>query len=606
MSYKINKSDGTLLVDLIDGQIDTDTTDLTLVGRNFNGYGEIFNENLIKLLENFKNTAPPPNPLEGQLWFDSGEGRLKVYNGLQWKATDTTNVSPTQPDLISGDIWIDNGNKQIYFSDGSSELILAGPIYTSDQGKTGFDVITILDSFNVSRVVARLLIGSTPVAIISKNTFIAATTPTNVSLLAGFSFNIETGINLSTSYSNFKFLGTANKASALLDSSLNEFLPDDFLQKSSNNTATGSFHVKNDLGLIVGFDSDFNLKVEGNTVVARNQLAGSNFKLQIRQGILNRDVISVVNSTSKIGIWEQNPQYDVDINGTVRITGDLLVQGATTNLDVANLRVEDKLIELAITADSTELDNLGVDGAGIVVKSQNGSKELTWQNATNSWTSSCNFDLANGFSYKINGFDILSNTTLGATVSSAVGLTQIGTLQYLNVDNINLNNATITTTSPLIISSSSDITISNSRKISGVGSPAITDTDDYVATKGYVSESHERQDIWLTLDITGLNNTQIALVLEDIVPASSKYIGINALIHCVAYSGSVVYNGSDGVTKTFVAVDKNGVENQSVIQDFSFSNVTETVSLSVTRSLKRFVINGSNQWQFDADLVSSV
>jgi len=49
MSYKINTADGTLLVDLVDGRIDTDTTDLVLVGRNYTGYGEYFNENFVKL-----------------------------------------------------------------------------------------------------------------------------------------------------------------------------------------------------------------------------------------------------------------------------------------------------------------------------------------------------------------------------------------------------------------------------------------------------------------------------------------------------------------------------------------------------------------------------
>ena len=53
MAYKLNKTDGTLLVDLIDGTIDTNSTSLTLVGRNYSGYGEAFNENFISLLESF-------------------------------------------------------------------------------------------------------------------------------------------------------------------------------------------------------------------------------------------------------------------------------------------------------------------------------------------------------------------------------------------------------------------------------------------------------------------------------------------------------------------------------------------------------------------------
>ena len=55
MSYILNKTDGTLLVTLVDGAIDTTSTDITLVGRNYKGFGEFINENYIKLLENFSS-----------------------------------------------------------------------------------------------------------------------------------------------------------------------------------------------------------------------------------------------------------------------------------------------------------------------------------------------------------------------------------------------------------------------------------------------------------------------------------------------------------------------------------------------------------------------
>ena len=41
MSYKLNKTDGSLLVDLVDGQLDTTSSDLTLIGRNYSGFGEV-------------------------------------------------------------------------------------------------------------------------------------------------------------------------------------------------------------------------------------------------------------------------------------------------------------------------------------------------------------------------------------------------------------------------------------------------------------------------------------------------------------------------------------------------------------------------------------
>ena len=54
MSYKLNKTDGTLLVDLIDGSIDTASTSLTLVGKNYSGFGEVLTQlvHLIQFLDN--------------------------------------------------------------------------------------------------------------------------------------------------------------------------------------------------------------------------------------------------------------------------------------------------------------------------------------------------------------------------------------------------------------------------------------------------------------------------------------------------------------------------------------------------------------------------
>lgn len=608
MSYKINKTDGSLLVDLVDGRIDVDTTDLTLIGRNYTGYGERFNENFVKLLENFANVAAPASPITGQLWYDTSEGRLKIFNGTIFRSTDTTVVSATQPQLLAGDIWIDTANQQIKFSDGNN-TILAGPIYTFAQGVTGFDVQTVVDRFGVPRTVARLMIGGAPVALISSIDFIAAQN------IANFGINIQAGINISSAYPNFKFLGTAESANTLVDGLGDEFTPDNFLKVAppvvpevgyALNTTTGALHVKDDNGLIVGNDSDYVIKVEGVTVVNRAPIAGSDVKFQINQASTIVDYFTVDNSESRIGVWQSNPQYGFDINTDVRITGNLQVEGTTSYLDVTNLRVEDKLIELAITSDSTLLDDIDVDGAGISVRASGNEKTLTWNYTYNSWDSNVHFNVPLDFAYKVGHNNVLTYDTLGSSVVNS-SLTSVGTLGQLNVDNINLNNATITTTTdPLIISSAGDISITDSRKIFGVGTPSPSDSGSYVATKEYVDGKSSETPVYLSLDITGLSNSQIALVINDLVPSSSKDVGVYAFVHCVQYSGSVEYNAGDAISKSFVAVDKNGTENQSVLADVSFSNVTETVSLSVTRSLKRFVVNGSGNWAYDTDLVSSV
>ena len=78
MSYNLNKTDGTLLTELVDGVLDINTTDISLVGRNYSGYGEFINENFIRMLENFANPNSPVTPLKGQLWYDTSESKLKL------------------------------------------------------------------------------------------------------------------------------------------------------------------------------------------------------------------------------------------------------------------------------------------------------------------------------------------------------------------------------------------------------------------------------------------------------------------------------------------------------------------------------------------------
>ena len=113
----------------------------------------------------------------------------------------------------------------------------------------------------------------------------------------------------------------------------------------------------------------------------------------------------------------------------IAIDGDLLVAGSTVNVETQNLRVEDKNIELAITSDSTVLNNSQVDGGGIILKSSQLDKEWVWKNTAQAWTSSDNIDLAATKGYKVDGAEVLNKTEVGSTVTQALGLTQIGTLQ---------------------------------------------------------------------------------------------------------------------------------------------------------------------------------
>jgi hypothetical protein len=127
MAYTINRFSGVPFITVEDGTIDT-TTDLKLVGKNYTGYGEIQNENFIHLLENFTGTAEPGNGITGQIWYDSGSEKIKVYDGAGWKATGGAEVSSTAPaGLAEGDLWWDSSTNQLKILNSNDEYILVGP-----------------------------------------------------------------------------------------------------------------------------------------------------------------------------------------------------------------------------------------------------------------------------------------------------------------------------------------------------------------------------------------------------------------------------------------------------------------------------------------------
>jgi len=114
---------------------------------------------------------------------------------------------------------------------------------------------------------------------------------------------------------------------------------------------------------------------------------------------------------------------NTDVAGNVTITGNLTVNGTTTTIDTATLQVEDKNIEIGTVTTPTDTT---ADGGGITLKGAT-DKTLNWVNATDSWTSSENFELASGKAYRINGASVLNSTTLGSGVVNS-SLQQVGTI----------------------------------------------------------------------------------------------------------------------------------------------------------------------------------
>jgi hypothetical protein len=88
MPYTINNFNGTTFTTLADGVIDRQlSSSIYLIGRNVTGYGGFQNDNFLWLLQNFAARTEPTNKIQGQTWFDTTTGvlKLKVYDGGEWK-----------------------------------------------------------------------------------------------------------------------------------------------------------------------------------------------------------------------------------------------------------------------------------------------------------------------------------------------------------------------------------------------------------------------------------------------------------------------------------------------------------------------------------------
>jgi hypothetical protein len=204
MAYEVNKSDGEVLVNLVDGEVDNTSTSLNLLGKNYLGYGELIAENFVHMLENFASTTPPGDEevLTGQLWFNTGENRLAVRDGdTQWKTLAHLVSKSTKPVDVArlGDFWWDSTNKALKIYTG--DLTLPGSntgwvTASAFQGGSGISFASLLDIETppVSHSVVRLNVNGTCVAIISVD---AEFTIAASHAIPGFNV-IGKGINMNT------------------------------------------------------------------------------------------------------------------------------------------------------------------------------------------------------------------------------------------------------------------------------------------------------------------------------------------------------------------------------------------------------------------------
>jgi hypothetical protein len=600
MAYQINKTDGTIVATVADGQIDQLSTDLTLIGKNYSGFGEYFNENLVKMLENFASTTRPTHPIRGQIWYDTADLKLKVYSGTEFLPVSSATIANSQPATLGvGDLWFNDVDSQLYFFDGSTPILLA-PAYSTSQGLSGIKVESVLDTLNQTRVITLFYNNGTLLGIFSKDTF----TPKNAIL--GFSGSIIPGFNAGT-LSGMKFSVTVTNSE-----SLGGVTAATYVRKDTSNTVAGQLSITTDLGVVLGSAGQANLKVNSGNVTLSNASTDNNLILNVRKGIDQEDALTILAATRTIELYKGFTSSQVTVGGNLTVTGNFTVEGTTTSVNTTTLVIEDKNIELAngSTSDAT------ADGGGITLKGAT-DHTLIWTSASTAWNSSEHINLAVGKEFKINGVTVINGSSLGPGITAIPGVTSFGTQTVVNigpgappVTEMRLQNHRIST-----VSSNYDIELEpdGTGNVALIGSPKITGMADPTvaqdaATKEYVDQTIETRSLAFSMDLTdGKPNSYIInQILNILAPVAEYRNGTIARILCTLLSNSTTsldINPLVSESTSPFLTDLAG-STASAVVNVSVSIATVSApSITTTRIIKEFqLLAGAWTWTNDTIL----
>lgn len=438
MSYIINLTeDGQVLTTIQDGTTNTQTG-LTLIGRNYPSYGEIQNENFVKLLESFSDTIPPTEsvtattPLKGTVWYDSGNQRLRVYDGTNWSNVSERFVANTAPTTIlntikTGDQWFHSVDQQLYTWNGTT-WILVGPAFPAGIGKSGTVVETVQDISATNHTVVATYTNNNLISITSYDAEFAP-----LIAIPGFG-NIKPGVNLRSG----EFLnGTSTNTNLLSNVALASFARVD-QQSTFTQLVKFNDHIVLSNANIYVFDNALtfnNRQYQGNVSFVVNSNAGTITALNINGSTgtvtVNGDPVAV-NGVATKGYVDDNFSELVDdlqnvanqfYANLVALQADYVANITALNNDVlgANAATADVSSNVSTLADVTTTT---FEAANVVT-----ANIQTQVNAINSYLLTIPVDYAPLISPNFSGNPRVPTATLGdndTTIASTAFVTAAG------------------------------------------------------------------------------------------------------------------------------------------------------------------------------------
>ena len=286
-------------------------------------------------------------------------------------------------------------------------------VVTGDAGINGGDLTTTATSFNL------LNTNSTTV------TAFGAATTVNIGAATG-NTNVKNNLAVTGTVSlDGNSIVTTSATLAIANN--NTTTVNAFGEATTVNigATTGTTQVRNNAGV------SGTLTVAGDIISSASSL-----------NLVNTNVTTLHFAGAATSIGIGSATGNTTVNNNLVVTGDLTVNGTTTTVNSTVMSVDDINVILGDTASPTDA---AANTGGITLKGTT-DKTLSWVLANTAWTSSENFDLASGKTYKINATDVLSSTSVlnsPASVTAFQAATTLSLGATTGTSNIR-NNLTVT------------------------------------------------------------------------------------------------------------------------------------------------------------------